>query len=109
MRTGVLSNIEFNQEIEFPIRICDLTPNTHVGITIYDLYRTIPKGPLASTVINIFDSTQSMRQGTFNLYLWRNRELDMSLQCTTPGLFEQWPDGQELDMDSEDLDPEDDE
>jgi len=39
MQTGVLSSYELNTEIEFPIRICDLTPNTHVGITLYDLSR----------------------------------------------------------------------
>lgn len=37
MQTGVLTSYELDTEIEFPIRICDLTPNTHVGITIYDL------------------------------------------------------------------------
>ena len=37
MQTGVLSSFELDTEIEFPIRVCDLTPNTHIGITIYDL------------------------------------------------------------------------
>ena len=37
MQTGVLESMDFDFEMEFPIRICDLTPNTHVGITIYDL------------------------------------------------------------------------
>jgi hypothetical protein len=39
MQTGVISNYEIAHEIEFPLRICDLTPNTHVGITLYDLSR----------------------------------------------------------------------
>ena len=38
-------------------------------------------------MIDIFDSKSRMRQGTYNLYLWQNRELDMSIDCTTPGLF----------------------
>jgi hypothetical protein len=87
MQTGVLSSFQLNTEIEFPIRVCDLTPNTHVGITIYDLSRPQEEGPLASTMIDIFDSKTRMRQGTFNLYLWQNKELDMSLDCQTPGLF----------------------
>ena len=37
MKTGVISGFDLDTEIEFPLRICDLTPNTHVGITIYDL------------------------------------------------------------------------
>ena len=52
----MLSNFDLNEEITFPIRICDLTPNTHIGITIYDMSREESKGPLASTMIDIFDS-----------------------------------------------------
>jgi hypothetical protein len=78
MKSGVLSNYDLNQEFEFPLRICDLTPNTHVGITIYDMSRSKDLGPLASTVIDIFDGKQRMRQGTFNLYLWKNKITDMS-------------------------------
>lgn len=79
MQTGVLSTFEIDTEIEFPIRICDLTPNTHVGITIYDLSRKQSEGPLASTMIDIFDSKSRMRQGTFNLFLWQQKQLDMSI------------------------------
>ena len=46
---------------------------------------------LASTVLDIFDMKQRMRQGTFNLFLWKNKPLDMSMACTTPGLFEEQP------------------
>jgi len=31
----------------------------------------------------------------------------MSLQCTTPGLFNEWPEEQELDVDSQDVNSED--
>jgi len=58
------------------------------------------EGALASTMIDVFDSKQRMRQGTFNLYLWQNRELDMSLECTTPGLFKVWPKSQAADSGS---------
>jgi len=37
MKTGVITSYELNAEIEFPVRICDLTPNTHVGLTIYNM------------------------------------------------------------------------
>lgn len=49
-------------------------------------------GPLATTMIDVFDEKQRMRQGTYNLYLWKNKELDMSLDSKTPGLFEENPD-----------------
>ena len=61
MQTGVLESMDFDFEMEFPIRICDLTPNTHVGITIYDLSVQQSEGPLASTMIDIFDSQSKMR------------------------------------------------
>ena len=72
MQTGVLSSFELDTEIEFPIRVCDLTPNTHVGITVYDLGRPQSDGPLACTMVDLFDTKTRMRQGTFNLYLWPN-------------------------------------
>ncbi len=42
-------------------------------------------------MIDVFDSKGRMRQGTFNLFLWKNKKLDMSLDCTTPGLFYDLP------------------
>ena len=72
IKTGTITDYELNQSIEFPIRVCDLTPNTHVGITIYDLYRESKEGPLASTFIDVFDKMDRMRQGTYNLHLWTN-------------------------------------
>ena len=56
MKLGLISSYCLNKQIEFPIRICDLTPNTHVAISIYDMYREQSKGPLASSVIDVFDS-----------------------------------------------------
>lgn len=86
--TGVLSNYKLNQYIEFPIRYCDLTPNTHVALTIYDMSRLEEQAPLASTVIDVFDSKQRLRQGTFDLLLWKDVKPDMSFECKTPGLIE---------------------
>lgn len=55
IKTGVITSYELNSEIEFPIRICDLTQNTHIGFTIYDMSRPFEQGPLASTIIDVFD------------------------------------------------------
>ena len=52
--------------IEFPLRVCDLAPQTSLAISIYNM-DTVDEEPLASTVIDIFDSRRCMRQGTFNL------------------------------------------
>jgi hypothetical protein len=67
-----------------------LTPNTHIGITIYDLSKPSSYGPLASTLIDVFDSKSKMRQGTLNLYLWKNTQLNIYDQ-TTPGIFKNFP------------------
>lgn len=91
MKTGVISRYDLNQSIEFPIRICDLTPNTHISFTIYDLSRPQEKGPLAYTTIDLFDSKQRMRQGTFDLYLWKDVEKDKVHHTSFPGLFESNP------------------
>jgi len=55
MQTGLLSSFELAKEFEFPIRICDLTPNTHVGISIYDLSKPRDQSLLACTALDIFD------------------------------------------------------
>ena len=60
IQTGIITNYELSQSIEFPIRICDLTPNSHIGITIYDLSKPSTSGPLASTIIDVFDSKSKM-------------------------------------------------
>ena len=58
-------------------------------------------GPLASTMIDVFDSSTRMRQGALNLYLWPSKEADMSPTCTTPGLFYSKP------VDPNNFDPQD--
>ena len=61
MKTGVMTSYELNKQIEFPVRICDLTQNTHIGFTVYDMSRPYNMGPLASTMIDVFDADQKMR------------------------------------------------
>ena len=39
-------------------------------------------------MIDVFDTKTRMRHGTFNLFLWKNQQLDMSIECTTPGLLD---------------------
>ena len=56
IQTGVLTSYELAQTIDFPICIKDLTQNTHVGITIYDMAKPFKDSLLASTVLDIFDS-----------------------------------------------------
>jgi hypothetical protein len=88
VQTGLISSYKIDQEFEFPLRICDLTPNTHLGFSIYDLGKPMEESLLASTSIDVFDYMTRMRMGTYNLYLHPKTHLDMSIECLTPGLFE---------------------
>ena len=42
--------------------------------------------PLASTTIDLFDSHQRLRQGTWNLQLHKDTRADTSMQSATKGL-----------------------
>ncbi len=55
MQPGFMYDYELNHAVEFLIRLCDLTPNTHVGISIYDMSKQHEESLLASTVLDIFD------------------------------------------------------
>lgn len=44
-----------DHEIEFPIKVSDLTDQTHIGISIYDMKKTLNDGLLVCTSIDIFD------------------------------------------------------
>ena len=72
--------------IEFPIKIRDLSILTTIGFSLYDMNKIENDGLVASTTINLFDSKRRLRQGFLNLYLWKDKERDMSFKCTTPGL-----------------------
>ena len=91
MQSGLLTTLDLNMDIEFPLRICDLCPNTHVAITIYDLSKSIEQGLLGSTIIDIFDEQTRMRQGSYSLFIWKGKQADLSVECKTPGLFLEQP------------------
>jgi len=42
--------------------------------------------PIASTVVDLFDSKHRLRQGTWNLQLHHNKKADTRLNSETPGL-----------------------
>ena len=91
MQSGLLTTLDLNMDIEFPLRICDLCPNTHVAITIYDLSKSMGEGLLGSTIIDVFDEKTRMRQGSYSLFVWKGKQADLSVECKTPGLFMDHP------------------
>lgn len=57
-----------------------------IGFSIYDMNKVENNGLVASTTLYLFDSKRRLRQGVYDLYLWKDREADLSFKCTTPGL-----------------------
>jgi len=42
--------------------------------------------PIASTTLDLFDKKSRLRQGTWNLKLWKNQNADLGIDTQTPGL-----------------------
>ena len=85
--TPLKRNFEISENIVVPIRYCDLSMKSILGITIYDMRRPFEQSVVASTTIDLFDEALRLRQGTFNLYLWPGRQADINHPSKTPGLF----------------------
>ena len=64
--TGVKYAYELNEVMTFPLKFKDLAPLSRLAIEIFNLDGEEDK-PIASTVIDIFDSKRRLRQGTWNL------------------------------------------
>lgn len=48
--------------------------------------KTENNGLIASTTLNLYDSKRRLRQGVYDLFLWKDKEIDLSFKCKTPGL-----------------------
>jgi len=84
--TGVKYFYELNEILAFPLNFKDLTPLTRLAINIFNFDSDNMDKPIASTVVELFDSKQRLRQGTWNLQLHLNKEADIKLNSETPGL-----------------------
>ena len=85
--TCIKSFSDLGQEtIEFPIKIQDLSLHTVIGFSIYDMSKSENNGLIASTTLNLYDSKRRLRQGVYDLFLWKDKDIDLSFKCTTPGL-----------------------
>jgi Phosphoinositide 3-kinase C2 len=66
--TGVKYSFDLDDIIELPLKVCDLAPLSSLAISIFSMDR-VEETPIASTVIDLFDSKRRLRQGTWNLML----------------------------------------
>lgn len=76
--TNLQRNFEVSEKITFPIRYCDLSQITLLGVTIYDMHRTLAQSVVASTSIDFFDKKHRLRQGVLNLQLYPGLEADIT-------------------------------
>lgn len=83
--TGVKFCYELDETLEIPLRVCDLAPLSSLAISIYNLDR-VEEEPIASTVIDLFDSRRCLRQGTWNCQLHVDKQPDLTSAATTPAL-----------------------
>lgn len=76
--TNLQKNFEVNEKITFPIRYCDLSQVSLLGVTIYDMHRPLAQSVVASTTIDLFDRKHRLRQGVLNLQLYPGLEADIT-------------------------------
>jgi len=64
--TGVKYGFELDEIIELPLNVCDLAPLSSIAISIFNM-DSLDETPIASTVVDLFDSRRCLRQGTWNI------------------------------------------
>lgn len=64
--TGVKYGFELDEIIEMPLNVCDLAPLSSIAISVFNM-DSLDETPIASTVVDLFDSHRCLRQGTWNL------------------------------------------
>lgn len=91
--TGVKYNFELDELLTFPLKIRDLTPTSLLAIEVFHMDRDTEEGedamevPIASTVVDLFDCENRLRQGTWDLLLHKKLKADYKLDSNiTSGL-----------------------
>jgi hypothetical protein len=77
--TGVKYFYELKEVLTFPLKYKDLSPISRLAIQIFSFDSPNMDTPIASTVVDLFDSKRRLRQGTWNLQLHRDKVVDPSL------------------------------
>ncbi len=74
--------------ITLPLRIKDLTRNSQLAITVWDI-ESPQQGdvPVCGATISLFDRNGEFRQGLNELRLWPNKAADGNTKTTTPGFI----------------------
>ncbi|MFO0118224.1 MAG: hypothetical protein ACK521_11635 [bacterium] len=86
MFTGVKYFYELKEVLTFPLKYKDLSPISRLAINIFSFDSPNMDRPIASTVVDLFDSKRRLRQGTWNLQLHLDKAADSNLNSQTPGL-----------------------
>lgn len=68
----MFNSFEIGEKITFPMKVSDLAYKSKIGISIYDMNKPYAESLLGSTTVDIFDKKQRLRQGVYNLFIWKN-------------------------------------
>lgn len=81
------NNWSWNEWIEFPIAICDLSRDTVIVVKIYDSISPSKTVIVGQAFVSVFGHQGTMRTGLYDLRVWFQDELDQALNLNESDLF----------------------
>lgn len=81
------NNWSWNEWVEFPIAICDLSRDTVVVIKIYDSISPSKTVIVGQAFVSVFGHQGIMRTGLYDLRVWFQDELEQALELGENNLF----------------------
>ncbi|KAJ4973014.1 hypothetical protein NE237_006188 [Protea cynaroides] len=88
MRTRLESSGQpycWNELITLSTKYQDLTANSQLALTVWDVSREKDEGLIGGASIPLFNSKKQLKTGKEKLRLWSGKEADGSFPTTTPG------------------------
>ncbi|XP_073151220.1 phosphatidylinositol 3-kinase, root isoform isoform X1 [Henckelia pumila] len=79
------SSVSWNELITLSTKYRDLTANSQLGITVYDVSCNENEEVVGGATVRLFNLKKQLKTGKHKLRLWSGKEADGSLNTTTPG------------------------
>ncbi|CAA3031722.1 Phosphatidylinositol 3-kinase, root isoform [Olea europaea subsp. europaea] len=82
----------WNELITLSTKYRDLTANSQLAVTVYDVSRGKSDEVVGGATIHLFNMKKQLKTGKHKLRLWSGKEADGSINTTTPGKVpkEEW-------------------
>ncbi|KAL8149304.1 phosphatidylinositol 3-kinase, root isoform [Apium graveolens] len=75
----------WNELITLSTKYRDLTANSQLTLTVWDVSCEKNEGLIGGATIHLFNMKKQLKTGRHKLRLWQGKEADGSIQTTTPG------------------------